>query len=411
MQLICLLKTRSAVHNLKPDNVMKPHFKLILLILCLNMLIACTTSSSKKQEQKVDTTSKTDVLSPKAFQTSMDGKNTNLYILKNKNGLEAAFTNYGARIISLKVPDQHGVQTDVVVGFSSIDQYIQSTEPYFGATIGRYGNRIAKGKFILDGITYTLSINNGVNSLHGGKKGFQDVLWDTKQLNEQSIAFSYVSKDMEEGYPGNLQVKVIYNLTDNNELKISYEATTDKKTVLNLTNHAFFNLNGEGSGTILNHQLQINADLYTPVDSTLIPTGKHEYVAETPFDFRKFSTIGKRITDDHEQLKNGKGYDHNYVLNDQNGSQMQHAARVEGDKSGIIMEVFTVEPGLQFYSGNFMQSKNIFKGGSKDDFRTALCLETQHFPDSPNQHTFPSTVLNPGKLYNTSSVYKFSIKK
>jgi len=390
---------------------MKLHFKLILLMLCLNTLIACTTSSSKKPEEKVDTISKSDFLSPKAFQTSMDGKNTDLYILKNKNGVEAAFTNYGARIISLKVPDQHGVQTDVIVGFSSIDEYIKSTEPYFGATIGRYGNRIAKGKFILDGTSYSLSINNGVNSLHGGKKGFQDVVWDTKQLNKQSIAFSYFSKDMEEGYPGNLKVKVIYNLTDENELKISYEATTDKKTVVNLTNHAFFNLNGEGSGTILNHQLQINADLYTPVDSTLIPTGKHENVAETPFDFRKFSTIGKRITDHHEQLKNGKGYDHNYVLNDQNSNQLHLAARVEGEKSGIIMEVFTMEPGLQFYSGNFMQSKNIFKGGSKDDFRTAFCLETQHFPDSPNQPTFPSTVLNHGKLYNTSSVYKFSIKK
>ena len=341
----------------------------------------------------------------------MDGKNTDLYVLKNKNGAEAAFTNYGARIISLKVPNQHGVQTDVIVGFSSVDQYIQSTEPYFGATIGRYGNRIAKGKFILDGTSYSLSINNGVNSLHGGKKGFQDVVWDTRQLNEQSIVFSYLSKDMEEGYPGNLKVKVIYNLTDANELKISYEATTDKKTVVNLTNHAFFNLNGEGSGTILNHQLQINANLYTPVDSTLIPIGKHESVSETPFDFTKFSAIGKRITDNHEQLKNGKGYDHNYVLNDRNGNQMHHAATVEGDKSGIIMEVFTIEPGLQFYSGNFMKSKNTFKGGSKDDFRTAFCLETQHFPDSPNQPSFPSTVLNPGMLYNTSSVYKFSIKK
>jgi aldose 1-epimerase len=406
-----VLKTTLTAHKLKPDKLMKLHFKLLVPILCLSMLISCTNSSTKNPQVSDESISKSVVLSQKEFQKSIDGKNTDLYILKNKNGVEAAFTNYGARIISLKVPNQHGVQTDIIVGFSSVDQYIQSTEPYFGSTIGRYGNRIAKGKFILDGTTYSLSINNGVNSLHGGKKGFQDVVWDTKQINEQSIAFSYFSKDMEEGYPGNLKVKVIYNLTDANELKISYEATTDKKTVVNLTNHAFFNLNGEGSGTILNHQIQINANFYTPVDSTLIPTGKHEPVADTPFDFRKFSIIGKRVADDHEQLKNGKGYDHNYVLNNPNGNQLNHAASVEGDKSGIIMEVFTIEPGLQFYSGNFMQSKNTFKGGSKDDFRTAFCLETQHFPDSPNQPTFPSTVLNPGMFYNTTSVYKFSIKK
>jgi len=390
---------------------MKIHFKFLLPLLCIYSLSACNSSSLKNSDDKTDSTLKAVILSPKAFQKSINGKNTDLYILKNKNGVEAAFTNYGARIISLKIPDQHGVQTDVIVGFASVDHYTQSTEPYFGATIGRYGNRIAKGKFILDGTTYSLPINNGVNSLHGGRKGFQDVVWDARQINEQSIEFSYLSVDKEEGYPGNLKVKVLYTLSDDNELKISYEAATDKKTVVNLTNHAFFNLNGEGSGTILNHQLQIYADLYTPVDSTLIPTGKHESVVETPFDFRKFSAIGKRITDDHIQLKNGKGYDHNYVLNDQNESPIHHAATVEGDKSGITMDVYTVEPGLQFYSGNFMESKNIFKGGSKDDFRTAFCLETQHFPDSPNQPSFPSTVLNPGELYNTSSVYKFSIKK
>jgi len=391
--------------------MMKIHFKFPLLLLCLYSLSACNSKSLKNSEDKTDSTQKAVILSPKAFQKSIDGKNTDLYILKNKNGVEAAFTNYGARIISLKMPDQHGVQTDLIVGFASVDHYIQSTEPYFGATIGRYGNRIAKGKFILDGTTYSLPLNNGVNSLHGGKKGFQDVVWDARQINEQSIEFSYLSVDLEEGYPGNLKARVIYTITDNNELKISYEATTDKKTVVNLTNHAFFNLNGEGSGTILNHQIQINADLYTPIDSTLIPTGKHESVAETPFDFRKLSAIGKRITDDHLQLKNGKGYDHNYVLNDQNGIPMHHAATVEGDKSGIIMDIFTLEPGLQFYSGNFMESKNGFKSGSKDDFRTAFCLETQHFPDSPNQPSFPSTVLNPGELYKTTSIYKFSIKK
>lgn len=390
---------------------MKLHFKFPLLLLSLFCFSACSSSSLKNSGDKGDSTQKVDVLSPKAFQNSLDGKSTNLFILKNKNGVEAAFTNYGARIIGLKMPDQNGVQTDVIVGFSGIDQYIQSSEPYFGATIGRYGNRIAKGKFNLDGTTYSLPINNGLNSLHGGKKGFQAVIWDASQTNEQMIEFSYLSEDMEEGYPGNLKVKVVYTLTDDNELRISYEATTDKKTVVNLTNHAFFNLNGEGSGTILNHMLQINADFYTPVDTTLIPIGKHEPVAGTPFDFRTKTAIGQRITKENLQLKNGKGYDHNYVLTDVKNNEMHMAASVEGDRSGIIMEIFTNEPGLQFYSGNFMKSKNTFKGGSKDDFRTAFCLETQHFPDSPNQPSFPSTVLNPGDLYNTSSVYKFSIKK
>jgi aldose 1-epimerase len=380
-------------------------------MLCLNMLIACNTNSQKNSEEMADTIVKAYVFTPEAFKKNIDGKNTDLFILKNKNGFEAAFTNYGARIISLKMPDQNGIQTDVVVGFPGVDQYIQSTEPYFGATIGRYGNRIAKGKFTLDGKTYTLSINNGENSLHGGKKGFQNVIWDARQLDEQTIEFSYLSVDMEEGYPGNLKVKVFYTLTDDNELKIGYEATTDKKTVVNLTNHAFFNLNGEGSGSILNHQLKINAGLYTPVDSNLIPTGKHESVEGTPFDFREITAIGKRINDNNIQLENGKGYDHNYVLNEFNEHEMRRAALVTGDRSGVSMEIFTKEPGLQFYSGNFMKSKNTFKGGSKDDFRTAFCLETQHFPDSPNQPNFPSTVLNPGEKYNTMTIYKFSIKK
>jgi aldose 1-epimerase len=384
---------------------MKIYFKLPVLLIWLSTFIACENQSKKKSEDKAD------LLTSKAFQRTVEGKNTDLYILKNKNGVEAYLTNYGARIIGLKMPDKNGVQTDVITGFSGIDQYIESTERYFGATIGRYGNRIAKGKFTLEGKTYTLSLNNGVNSLHGGKKGFQDVIWDASPLDEQSIEFSYLSKDMEEGYPGDLKVKVVYSLSDENELKINYEATTDKKTVVNLTNHAFFNLNGEGSGTILNHLLQINAALYTPVDSTLIPMGKHEPVEGTPFDFRKFSTIGQRITDDNVQLNNGKGYDHNYVLNEKNDQEMPLAAIAIGDKSGITMEIFTTEPGLQFYSGNFMKSKNTFKGGSKDDFRTAFCLETQHFPDSPNQPTFPSTVLNPGDKYTSSSIYKFSLKK
>lgn len=344
----------------------------------------------------------------KDFQETVNGKQTALYVLKNKNNVQAAVTNYGGRLVSFLTPDNNGNLTDVVVGFENIDKYVKTTEPYFGATIGRYGNRIAKGKFELDGKQYSLAINNGQNSLHGGKVGFQDVVWDANQVDDHTLELNYLSADMEEGYPGNLNVKVTYTLTDDNELKIDYVATTDKKTVLNLTNHAFFNLNGEGSGPILDHVLEINADRYTPVDSTLIPTGELEPVKGTPFDFNEPTAIGKRIDEENEQLKNGLGYDHNYVLND--GSGLKPAATVVGDQSGIVMEVFTEEPGIQFYSGNFMQSKNTFKGGSKDDFRTAFCLETQHFPDSPNQPDFPSTMLNPGQTYKTSSVYKFSVK-
>jgi len=345
------------------------------------------------------------------FQQTMDGKKTDLYVLKNNMGMQAAITNYGARLVSLLVPDKNGKLTDVVLGFDSVHQYQASTEPYFGATIGRYGNRIAKGKFKLDGRQYTLATNNGPNTLHGGKKGFQYVVWDAKQTGDTILELTYLSKDMEEGYPGNLRVKVIYILTNDNELKIDYEATTDKKTVVNLTNHAFFNLNGQGSGTINNHLLMINAVSYTPVDSTLIPTGKIEPVANTVFDFRIPVMIGTNVDANDVQIKNGKGYDHNFVLNDKKVTGLNPAATAMGDKTGIVMEVLTQEPGVQFYGGNFMQGKNKMKGGSKDDFRTAFCLETQHFPDSPNQPSFPSTVLEPGKMYKTCSVYKFSIKK
>ncbi|HKG06617.1 MAG TPA: aldose epimerase family protein [Pedobacter sp.] len=357
-----------------------------------------------------DSTATTVQLDSAKFQKEIDGKKTNLYVLKNKNNMQAAFSNYGGRLVSLLVPDSTGKLVDVVVGFDSVEGFEKSTEPYFGATIGRYGNRIAKGKFSLDGKQYTLFTNNGQNTLHGGKKGYQYVVWDAAQPNPQTLVLTYLSKDGEEGFPGNLNVKVTYSLTDDNELKMDYEATTDKKTLCNLTNHAFFNLNGEGSGTILNHTLQIFADQYTPVDTTLIPLGKHAAVKGTPFDFTSPETIGKRIEESNDQLTAGQGYDHNFVLNGTKAMGMTHAASVKGDKSGIVMDIYTQEPGLQFYSGNFMQSKNVFKGGAKDDFRTALALETQHFPDSPNQPSFPTTVLNPGQTYKTSSIYKFSGK-
>ena len=377
-------------------------------------IISC--NQSPKQATATATDSSTIITgamlpSKAAFRQTIDGKATDLYVLKNKNNMQAAITNYGGRLVSLLVPGRDNKLIDVSVGFDSVQQYKTSTEPYFGATIGRYGNRIAKGKFTLDGNQYVLATNNGPNTLHGGKKGFQYVVWDATQIGDSMLQLTYLSKDMEEGYPGNLQVKVVYHLTENNELKITYEASTDKKTVVNLTNHAFFNLNGAGSGTINNHVLMINADSFTPVDATLIPTGQTAPVANTPFDFRTATAIGKNVNDSSLQIKNGNGYDHNFVLNKNAGSGLNHAATVTADLTGIVMDVYTQEPGLQFYGGNFMQSKNKIKGGAMDDFRTAFCLETQHFPDSPNQPGFPSTILEPGKIYATTSIYTFSIKQ
>ena len=386
---------------------MKKVFKnlsLIILPACIS-LAACNQSTDKKKTDMTDSTKNPSA----AFEQTINGKQTHLYTIKNKNGVSATITNYGGRVVSLFVPDKDGKTTDVVIGFESVEGFEKSTEPYFGATIGRFGNRIAKGHFKLDGKDYQSSINNPPNTLHGGKNGYQSVVWDAKQIDSSKLELTYLSKDMEEGFPGNLTVKVIYSITDDNSFKAEYEATTDKNTVVNLTNHAFFNLNGEGSGTILDHVLQLDADNYTPVDSTLIPTGKIETVKGTPFDFSTPTAIGKRIGDDNQQLKNGKGYDHNYVLNKHDINTP--IATITGDKTGIKMEVFTEEPGIQFYSGNFMQSKNVMKRGLKDDPRTAFALETQHFPDSPNQPNFPSTELKPGQVYKTQSLYKFSVAK
>ncbi|SDF04190.1 aldose 1-epimerase [Mucilaginibacter pineti] len=386
---------------------MKKVFKnlsLIILPACIS-LAACNQSTDKKKTDMTDSTKNPSA----AFEQTINGKQTHLYTIKNKNGVSATITNYGGRVVSLFVPDKDGKITDVVIGFESVEGFEKSTEPYFGATIGRFGNRIAKGHFKLDGKDYQSSINNPPNTLHGGKNGYQSVVWDAKQIDSSKLELTYLSKDMEEGFPGNLTVKVIYSITDDNSFKAEYEATTDKNTVVNLTNHAFFNLNGEGSGTILDHVLQLAADNYTPVDSTLIPTGKIETVKGTPFDFSIPTAIGKRIGDDNQQLKNGKGYDHNFVLNKHDIKTP--IATITGDKTGIKMEVFTEEPGIQFYSGNFMQSKNVMKRGLKDDPRTAFALETQHFPDSPNQPNFPSTELKPGQVYKTQSLYKFSVAK
>ncbi|RQO74753.1 galactose-1-epimerase [Pedobacter sp. KBW06] len=367
--------------------------------------VACNSTTQKSAQGVSDTTG----ISAKAFEKEIDGKPVHLFSLKNKSGSKALVSNFGGRLVGLFVPDKEGKLVDVVAGFDSIEGYQKSTEPYFGATIGRYGNRIAKGRFTLDGKTYQIFTNNGLNMLHGGKKGYQDVVWDATQLDAQTLELRYFSKDMEEGFPGNLNVTVTYTLTDNNALKITYKATTDKNTVVNLTNHAFFNLNGSQSGSILNHLVQIKADQYTPVDSTLIPSGKLEGVKETPFDFTQAKTIGKDIEVKNLQLDNGKGYDHNFVLNPHQADDA--VAIVTGDQTGIVMSVYTDQPGLQFYSGNFMQSKNTMKGNHKDDFRTAFALETQHFPDSPNQPSFPTTVLKKGASYQSQSIYKFSVAK
>jgi aldose 1-epimerase len=352
-----------------------------------------------------------------AFRDTVDGKPTALFTLTNKaHTAEAAITNYGARVVSLLVPDKKGSLTDVVLGYDSIGKYIHQPDTYFGAIVGRYGNRIAKGHFRLGGKEYTLATNDGRNHLHGGKKGFDAVVWTGKQIDGQTLELTYLSKDGEEGYPGNLQVKVTYTLTDSNALQISYEATTDKPTVLNLTNHSYFNLNGQGSGTINNHQLQIPADRYTPVDSTLIPTGRIEPVAGTPLDFRQPTAIGAHLNDGNLQLKYGKGFDHNFVLNPAKDDTartdgLHPAASVTGDQSGIVLNVYTDQPGIQFYGGNFLTGTNPLKGGKKDDYRSAFCLETQHFPDSPNEPSFPSVELKPGQTYKSKTVYKFSVKK
>ena len=384
-------------------------------VLSLLIFVSCKEQKKTNQNNTVlEETSKEKTIvshiNAEKFDTIIDSKKVILYWIENKD-IKVAFTNYGARIVGLWVPDFKKEMTDVVIGMGSTKGYKNSTEPYFGATIGRVGNRIAKGAFSLEGEKFNIPINNGKNSLHGGDKGFQDVVWNVTQPNDSSLVFTYTSPDMEQGFPGTLKVKVTYTATSKTSIKMDYEATTDKTTVVNLTNHAFFNLNGEGSGSILNHTLKIYAEKYTPVDDGLIPTGEILSVKNTPFDFVDFHTIGERVNIDNEQLKFGGGYDHNYVLNETKSNDMNYAASVKGEKSKILMDVYTKEPGLQFYSGNFMQSKNTLKSGSKDDFRTAFCLETQHYPDAPNQPKFPSIVLNPGEIYKTSSEYKFSIDK
>lgn len=375
----------------------------VFFILSVITLITLSCNRESKSDEI-----KKQLLDASRFDTVIAGKKVALYQIQNKNKLRASFTNYGARAVSLTVPDQSGRMRDIILGFSSIKEYLNTAQQYYGATIGRYGNRIASGSYSIDGVNYQGIRNNNGNMLHGGSKGFEQAIWDVEEIDAATLRFSYLSPDGEMGFPGNLNVKVTFKLTDDDALKISYEATTDKKTILNLTNHAFFNLNGAGNGTILNHKLQIFADEYTPVDATLIPTGEFQRLRNTPFDFIDLKAIGEKIDLKHEQLNNGKGYDHNFVLKSK--QSLKHAARVIGDSSGIIMDVYTNEPGLQFYSGNFMKGNNVLRIGAKDGYRTAFCLETQHFPDSPNHENFPSTILKPGVKYLTTSMYQFSLR-
>lgn len=343
------------------------------------------------------------------FQTEIDGKKTDLYVLTNANGLEICVTNFGGKVVSVMTPDREGKMADVVLGEESIDKYIHSKEKFYGAVIGRFGNRIGGAKFSLDSVEYVLTPNDNGNSLHGGPKGFFDVVWDAVQVDAQTLELTYVSVDGEEGFPGNLTCKMIYKLTDDNEFRIDYEATTDMPTVVNLTHHSFFNLAGDGASTINDHILTLNADLYTPVDSVLIPTGALDSVEGTPMDFRTPKVIGDRLEADFAQLKLGNGYDHNWVLNKNFDSELSYAAKVVEPASGRVMEVYTTEPGIQFYGGNFLAGL-VGKAGRVYPFRGAFCLETQHFPDSPNKPEFPTTTLRPGETYKHTCIYKFSVE-
>ncbi|MEA2700206.1 MAG: aldose 1-epimerase [Myxococcales bacterium] len=348
------------------------------------------------------------------FEKEVDGKKVSLYTIQNKNGMVVKITNYGARLQQILVPDKKGVIGDVLLGYETIGQ-VMDGQMSMGAFIGRYANRIGKGKVNIDGVDYQLAINNGPNTLHGGKKGSRFVVFDARQTEPTSVEMSYVFKDGEENFPGNVPLRVIYSVTPQNELVVTYDATTDKKTVVNFTSHGFFNLAGQDKGDILNHLVWLNAEAFTPIDATLIPTGEIRPVKGTPMDFySKPQTFGARIKDDYDQLKFGPGgYDHNYVLK-KTGNELSLAARVSEPTSGRVMEVFTTEPGMQFYSGNFLEGKqprDVGKGGGVYAFRTGFCMEADHFPDSPNKPNFPTTTLNKGEWYSGKTIYKFSVKK
>lgn len=348
-------------------------------------------------------------ITKKHWSTLTTGEEIDLYKLRNSPGTEVSITNYGGRIVTLCTPDRDGVFDDIVLGFDSLDGYLQKN-PYFGALVGRYANRIANAQFSLNGHTFKLPQNDGTNSLHGGLRGFDKVVWKATQSSRDcSLQLTYLSKDGEEGYPGNLNVTVTYTLSDSDELRIEYEAITDKDTVINLTNHSYFDLRGQAANAVLEHEVAINADKFTPVGANLIPTGELKKVEGTPFDFTKPSIIGARIDEDDQQLKYGLGYDHNFVLN-RKGSGLNLAALVKDPKSGRVLEVSTTQPGIQFYTGNHLDGSVRGKAGVSYGFRAGFCLETQYFPDSPNQPKFPSTLLKAGQKYQGATVFKFSIE-
>lgn len=376
------------------------HLFPVVILACIFLCLSCDNRKPGAMETKKMTIKK------EFFGKTKDGEKVDLFTLTNCHNMVVKIMNYGGIVTSILVPDKKGEFADVVLGFDDLAGY-EGEHPYFGAIVGRYGNRIAKGKFTLDGTTYTLAANNGNNHLHGGIKGYDKVVWQAEEIkkeNEVGVKLSYVSKDGEEGYPGNLAITVTYSLTDDNELKIDYTAETDKATPVNLTHHSYFNLEGAGSGDTLGHLLTIHADRYTPVDDELIPTGEVKPVQDTPLDFRNPVAIGARINDVPG------GYDHNYVLTGSGGS-MRPAANVSAPGSGRLMTVLTTEPAIQFYSGNFLDGSNTGKNGKLYNKHYGFCLETQHFPDSPNQQAFPSTILRPGETYRHRTIYKFSTLK
>ncbi|HZJ46491.1 MAG TPA: aldose epimerase family protein [Pyrinomonadaceae bacterium] len=379
---------------------MKPTGELSGLMCCLLLLLSFSVIKGQANITK------------ESFGKTGDGENVDLYTLTNNLGMQAKIMNYGGIVVSLKVPDRNGKMDDVVLGFNDLDSYLKG-HPYFGAIVGRYGNRIAKGRFTLNGVEYKLAVNNGENHLHGGIKGFDKVVWTAKEMRTKmgpALSLTYISKDGEEGYPGTLTATVVYTLTNNNELKLDYTVTTDKDTVSNLTHHSYFNLAGEGNGDILSHILTLNGSRFTPTDAGSIPTGELKAVAGTPFDFLKPTVIGKRINDQDQQLQYGSGYDHNFVVNGKFGS-LRSAATVYEPTSGRVLEVWTTEPGVQFYTGNFLDGTLTGKSGKVYQKRFGFCLETQHYPDSPNHPAFPTTTLKKGATYRSTTVYRFKVRK